>query len=993
MKRFLLSAAAVVALTAQAQVADAVAAGSLARACEMYRDQNFHGCLDQLQALDPSALTGAEAEHALLLRGQAWLRVDKAQARVVFADFLSRYPGSPLVAQARMGLADCAYGSDYARALELYDQVSAAALPPRMQNALAYRRAYCLMSVGRPAEALEAFAAVPAKSEYAQAALFYQGYILYSEGRYREAAPMLERAQTADEPGVMAPYYLAQIYYSEGQYAKALDCARRMLSAPRAAADAEWRPETERIVGECLYREGQTAEAVKYLQRYVAATANPQPSALYILGLDAYDNADTDAALRLLQPVAETEPSAMQQSALLIVGQCLMEQADYDAAILAFDKALRMDHDRDVQEAAYYNYVAARAGGGQVPFGSAVQTCQDFLKAFPESSHAPQVQEFIINSYLTENNYQAALDGINAMPSPSPATLAAKQQVLYILGARTLQADDPEAALALLDQARKLARYSKDTDREVSLLRSEASYRLGSYPEAEREARAYLASAPAKAQNRPVALYDLGYALFAQKKYPEAAKHFAAAIDTPDALGAETVADAWNRVADCLYYQSDFAAAQQAYQRAYQANPKAGDYALFQQALMQGYNRQFDQKLQLLTALRRDFPASPLIPDAMLEITECHIQMGQPDKAIAVYSELIDAYPATAQGRQAYVQMALTMLNSGNRSGAVEAYKKVITAHPTSDEAAYAAAELKRIAAADGTLPQYMEFLASVPSAPQIDADEAERLTFESAEQDYIENGRTERLSAYLRTYADGSQRAQALGYMLEAETDAGHEDAAYDLASEIVSRYPDSQLVENALQTMAETEMNRGMGHAALRSWKQLAQKAGSPSTQATARMGIMRTARELGDNDELLAAADAVLASSATGTDDHMEATYSRALALQRAGSHDEARAAWSTIAKQTGSLYGIKSAVALAQSLLDDGMLDQAEQEAQAATASGSQHTYWIGRAFIVLADVYTARGNDFKARQYLQSLRENYPGQEPDIFLMIDQRLSK
>jgi len=82
-----------------------------------------------------------------------------------------------------------------------------------------------------------------------------------------------------------------------------------------------------------------------------------------------------------------------------------------------------------------------------------------------------------------------------------------------------------------------------------------------------------------------------------------------------------------------------------------------------------------------------------------------------------------------------------------------------------------------------------------------------------------------------------------------------------------------------------------------------------------------------------------------------------------------------------------------VALAANQLENNDLDGAEKTALSVTNSGSQHAYWVARAFIVLADVYTARGNTYKAQQFLRSLRENYPGDEPDLILMIEQRLEK
>jgi len=992
MKRFIITVAAAIALSAvSAQVNSPSSIGTLVRAEKMYGDRNYHGCLDQLSTVDTQVLTPEGEQRVAYLRAMATVHIDKASARLMLEDFLVKYPNSAFAADVKMGVADCVYGSDYETALALYRQVNRNALTPARQAELDFRMAYCMMRTGKSDQALPLFASITGNRQLANAALFYQGYILFGKGDYTKAKLLLEGVSPA-APGNLAPVYLSQIYYFERDYTKALNCAKRFLSAPPKEADALQVAETKRIAGESLYHQGDIRAALPYLKEYVAAVEVPQPSALYILGVEAFNDGNYQQALEYLRPVTPLD-DAMGQSANLFVGQSLMKEADYNGAIIAFDKALNMDHDSQVKETAYYNYAVAHTMGGNVPFGSVVATFKNFLKAFPKSQYAPEVQEFVINSYITDNNYQAALDGINEMSAPSEATMAAKQQVLYVLGGRLLSAGETERALKLLDEAKTLARYNAETDREVALLRGEATYNLDDFLSSERELKRYLASAPATAENRPLALYDLGYTLFAQKKYAEAAKNFSTAIDRPGLLNADIVADAWNRLGDCFYYNSDFSAAAQAYQKAYDAHPESGDYALFQQALMKGYARDYAGKIALLTRLEKDFPASPLIPDALLETTESYIQQGNNARAIDVYRHLVDRYPNTAQGRQGYLQMALTMLNSGRRQEAIATYRQVISRYPTSEEATFAVAELKRISAADGTLPEYLEFLASVPDAPQVDPSEAEKLTFEAAEQDYIENAKSGRLEKYLSEYPAGSHRPQALSYMIESAEDAGDNDAAYSYAAEIIERHPDTSYAEDALRVVAEIDMEQGRGNAAMRAWEKMAEKASTPANLIYARMGMMRTARDIADFDRMLSASEAILASTAAGADDRNEATFSKALALSNKGRTAEAQALWKSIADRTDDLYGIKSAVALAASQLENKQLDAAEKTAESVTASGSQHAYWVARAFIILADVYTARGNDFKAKQYLQSLRDNYPGNEPDLILMIEQRLEK
>ena len=51
----------------------------------------------------------------------------------------------------------------------------------------------------------------------------------------------------------------------------------------------------------------------------------------------------------------------------------------------------------------------------------------------------------------------------------------------------------------------------------------------------------------------------------------------------------------------------------------------------------------------------------------------------------------------------------------------------------------------------------------------------------------------------------------------------------------------------------------------------------------------------------------------------------------------------------------------------------------------------HDYWLARGFILLSDLLRRKGDTFEADEYLLSLKQNYPGNEADIFRMIDDRL--
>lgn len=985
---FLAAATAVAILGSNAQINSPASDGYLARAAKMYENENYIGCLDQLTMIDRASLTEHDAVLAAFYRAAATVHTDKAYAATLLSEFLAGNQSSWLRDAAMLAYGDCFYGSDYARALKIYSTVNPKGLTPSLAADLLFRMGYSNLKLGQYAGAEEYFNKLSGSREYAGAARFYEGYIAYCKGDYSAAERILSNVDTSVAPGNMADFYLSQIYYRRGNYKRALKAAEATL-AMRGLSD-DFIAESYRIAGESEFELGNDDRSVKLLNSYMAMTDAPMPSALYILGLDAYNRGEYEKAAEYLQPVTLGN-DAMAQSAYLYLGLSCMRLDDYTAAAMAFNRALSLSYDNDVQETAYYNYAVASLQGGKVPFANTVSIFSDFLRLYPDSRYAPGVQEYVITSYLTDNNYDAALASINQMRNPSKETLAAKQRVLYALGNRALAEGSYAPALQYLAEASKLGGSNRALDNEVALSLGEALYRNGKYADAQTQVNNYLKRSAASSDNYPLALYDMGYILYASKKYDEGAAYFSKMLAAPGALSDNIIADAYNRLGDCRLNLRQYDMAEQAYDMAYDTAPAAGDYPIFQKALIQGYRRDHRQKIETLQILQKRFPASALIPDAMLEMTESYIQLADNGSALRVYRDLVKKYPNTAQGRQGYLQMALTLLNTGDRKGAVTAYKEVISRYPSSDEAVQAIEQMKRIASEDGNLRDFMAFVNSVEGAPAIDETEVEQISFETAEKAYLTQNSTAKLEEFAEEYPDSKLRPRALAYLTEGFLAGGDTQGAYEYASALVAQYPDNSLSQQALATKATIEEADAKGNLALETWQQLARIASSPQLLLKARMGILRNARLSGDNDLVIETADAVTSSAGVGDDDLTEARFSRGLALMRKGNARNARKELEAIASNTSNLYGLQSAYYLGESYFDAKDYSNAERWAQSVANADTQHQYWQARGFILLSDIYAANGDKFKARQYLEAVRDYYKGSEKDIFDMIRQRL--
>ncbi|MBD5285620.1 MAG: tetratricopeptide repeat protein [Bacteroides sp.] len=987
-KLIILPAAMLTALSGMSQINSPKPDGSLLRGELMLRDKTYYGTIDQISNVAPGSFSGSEQERAAIALAAAQLFAGNLQdARSLFEDFVVDYPISPACITARMGIADCDfYDGNYRRALNEYRAIDRAALNLSAGEDYTYRTSFCHLMLGDMDEAESGFDSLAGTARYRSAALFYKGYIEYANGAYAKAKTLFSDVDQSCPPGDMAPYYLAQIAYIDGDYQHALSMARQHMGDIKA-----FEPELRRIAGESLYNLGDESQAIEYLTKYVSETSDPQLSALYILGVSHYKEGQYAKAIETLDKVTGSD-DAMGQSAYLYIGQSYLKEGNANAAILALEKAYRMDYDKGVSETAFYNYAVARSQGGRTPFGSSVDMFEYFLKEYPNSHYADEVQEYLVTGYMTDNNYEKALASIQKIRRPSQSILNAKQRVLYTLGTRDLASGNASLALERFKEARAISGADRSIAAECNLWMGDCYYRLGKYADASKAYNDYLKAAGSTSPNKALAYYDLGYSRFAEKKYDAARKDFERVIASPGDLGTVMIADAYNRVGDCYYYGMQFGKAEQNYEQSYSLNPSTGDYAIYQKAMMKGLTRDYNGKIKLLDEMTESYPSSGLLPSALLEKAESYVALGRTGDAVSLYRELVKKYPTTSQGRNAYIQLAVTLQSQGKTGEAIDTYKKVISSYPTSEEARVASDDLKRILADAGRLNEYTSFIASVPNAPKFEISELDGLTFQAAEKAYLlDNSSVSRLKDYLDQYPGGRHEAQALNYLCEASMASGNEAEALKYAAMIVEKYPDSDAAEDALAVKGAVEYNSGDGEQALATFRQLEKRASVSRNIVAARLGIMRVSRDLGKYSDVVKAADGLLASESLPSSSRSEVVYSRALALANTGHGADAAKEWEGLAKNTDDLYGAKSAYYLGQYYLDGGQVKKARSVAEKLIDSNTPHSYWLARGYILLSDICKKQGDDFEAREYLKSLKENYPGTESDIFMMIDERL--
>lgn len=987
---------------------------------------------DQLRLLmlPPGGWLPADDERrAMFLNGVAMYGEGNPECVSALERFIYLYPDVPEVTDARLLVADWYFFDHrYSRALIAYSDIDFATLAPDVRDTCTYRRMLSMLKCGYDREAVPLIDELAAAGgKWSLPAVYYRAYTDYRAGDYNTAYTGFEQVARAlggepveagevSEDDVTPPtsrrrrggtrtvrsaravtpyvsdgmeplYYMTQIDYTRGKYREVVNNGQLLLDRRRVP---ELVPELWRIMGLSYFKLGEYDRARGLLESYVdSPELTPSADAVYALGAVEYAAGDYSTAAGHFASLTDMR-NDLAQGAYLYLGQCAAREGDENAAAIAFDKAARMSYDPAVSETAMYNYIAAQTRGGKIPFSSSISLYEQFLSDYPRSKYCAAVRENLANAYYNEQDYELALKSIDRIPSPSASVCLARQKILYQLGMQQLARGESRSAAISFEGAVDQRGGDPALATQASIWLGDALYDSGAYAAADR-AYARALKGGIKGENAALTTYNRAYALYMQDKFAEAATLFRTA-SSDKALSSSQRADAKVRLADCLYYAGDYAGAENIYDEALAAGQGDADYSAWRKALMRGLQGDNEGKIKGLTAFVKQRRESRWAPGALLELGHTYMQGGYRDKALSAWEQLVKDYPASPENRTASLLLARAYMENGRTTTAVSAYKRILASWPSGDEADAAHEALKRHYASTGQLDEYAAYLQTIPGGRTVKPDEMDTLTFEAAEAEYADDtSATTLLREYLTKYPRGRHTTTAMLYLMRSAAERGDYDEALSFAQAITGADSGSPMAIEALMTKAEIIETHfpARRKEALEAWRML-ERTGGPELAPEAWCGIMRTTS---DASERVAYARKVSATGGITATQAEQARLFEALGMLGGKENQQAEEILRNMSRNPATESGARSAVELGTHYLNTSRPSKAVEILSEFTDTGSPHSYWLARGFITLADAYHATGRKYLAVEYLKSLRDNYPGAEPDIHEAISSRLKK
>ena len=960
---------------------------------ELFSLKNYSGCIDKLEAYKQHSTDADLIQEADYMLVYSAYEQGRPNAVELLKDYLDVYPASRHVDEVNFLIGSAHFGrGEYQKAIFWFNESNIDMLSSEQQEAYCFRLAYSFLQTGDMERAYGYFARIEQiGTRYREASTYYVAYINYATGKYNNALVEFTRLKDLPDYKERSLYYITQIYFIQNKYEKVISEGKELLAS---YPDSENNSEVYRIMGNAYYHLENENQAINMLSKYVSSTSDPLRGDLYILGVCYYNKGNYSSTVNALGRTVR-ENDALSQNAYLYLGQSYLKLKDKNNARMAFEAAATSSFDKQVKEAAMYNYALLIHETAFTGFGESVTIFEEFLNDFPNSKYADKVNDYLVEVYLTTKNYQAALNSIDKIKHPSTKILEAKQDILFQLGTQAFTNMELDKSVDFFSRAISLGAYNLESRNDAYFWRGESYYRQGEYNKAISDYRTYLNNTRQRNTDMyALAHYNLGYSYFKLKEYGEALNRFRQYVNLESNQQAPAYADAYNRIGDCLFHNRQFAMAEENYTRAAQLQPSAGDYSVYQKGFLLGLQKDYKGKISVMDRLIREFPESQYVDDALFEKGRSYVLLDNNQAAAASFEQLMRDFPQSSLARKAGVQLGLIYFNDNQPEKAAEAYKSVISNYPGSEEAKVALQDLKSVYIELNDINSFAAYANTLGGNVRFEVSEQDSLTYLAAEKLFMRGdneGARRSLTNYLQTFPQGAFSSNANFYLASIAFAKKDLEEAKRLFS-LVLESGDTKFREESWARKAEIEYLDKDYASAMESFKHLQTVAENPENKEAAKLGLMRCAELTGQPQEALLAANDLLKEPKLSPEIMSEARYVRAKAYISLKQENKALADLKEISKDTRTIHGAEAKYLLAQLYYDNKDDKNAETVLMNFIENGTPHQYWLARGFILLADIYIRQGDDFQARQYLTSVQNNYKGDD-EIAAMIEDRLGK
>ncbi|PRD56853.1 tetratricopeptide repeat protein [Sphingobacterium gobiense] len=715
----------------------------------------------------------------------------------------------------------------------------------------------------------------------------------------------------------------------------------------------------------------------------------------YRISYLAYRAGEYPRATSILEKLETSD--AFYQGSLITLGHIALETGDKQRARDAFLKATRLDLDPVLKVDALFNYAKILYELDSAQVAQEVlreYIAQEYADSDPGAQKQESVETLSAEVLLGTSNFHAGVSMLESMSNRGEEGNATYQKATYYRALEFYNERAFENSISMFMRSEKFP-----IDVEMAALatywKAEAMYEVRKYKEAVENFSRFL-RLPA-ARNTEVynyANYGLAYAAFRNNSFGTAADYFERFLAMDGSSMEESVRhDVIARLGDSYLSMRNYNRANRYYDQLINSKAPNQDYALFQRGVIFGLQGDNETKLSILRSVVEQFPGSNYADDVAFEIPYTYFTTGDYDAAIEGLQRMIAQYPRSSYVPRALMTIGLVQYNKGETEAAKATFQKVVEQYAATDEAGQALRSIENIYLDQGDASSYIRYATST-NISNLSTAEQDNLAFQVAHSLFArgEYGpAVEAINAYFDKFPKPRQEKHARYIRGVSLYHTGHpNEALHDLniiLNDWTSKYTESTLLTAAALYLDLKEYNEAIVHL-----KKLELNSAYKANYSYAVTNLMICYFELGDLEQTVKYAKLVKSYDKSSKEEIAKAHLYSGRALLQEGNMESATKELNLAALKSQTAVGAEARYRVGQLQYENKEYDKAQETAFDVINNMAAHDYWVAKSFLLLADTYAVKGNSLQAKSTLQSVIENYEGDD-DVIPSAKRRLQK
>jgi TolA-binding protein len=938
------------------------------QALTLYNNEQFQAAQAIFQKVQNKTEDPETEANSAYYAANAAVRLNQYGADKLMENFVTEYPTSIKRNSAYADVAEYYFETGkYPYALKWYKKVDQNSLSRNELDKYNFNYGYALFSSNNKEQSKSYLNKVTTSPVYGSQAKYYLGYIAYQQDDYEGANQRFDEITDQKVLEEKLSYYQADLNFKLGKFEEAIALAKKQY--PKS--DRNEKSQLSKIIGESYFNLKQYDNAIPYLLEYNGQQGKWSNTDYYLLGYSYYKQGDYSNAIQQFNKIIGGDNS-VAQNAYYHLAECYLKLDKKPEALNAFRNASQMTFSEEIQKDAFLNYARLSYEIGNA-YENVSSVLTNYLDKYPKDEHREEIQELLVDSYITSKNFSGAMELLEN--NKSYASKETYQKVAFYYGLELYTATDYSGAITAFDKSLDNAE-NPTFEARASFWKGASAYNSNKYNEA---LEAYLYVKNNKFVRTIPEYEDLGYNIaytyFKIKEYTNAASFFETyASVTTD---VDKKHDAYLRLGDSYFVTSKYWPAIEAYNEALKGSGNEKDYAAFQKAISYGFVDRAETKVEELNAFISRYPNSTLKDDVLFELGGTYVRSNKETEGMRIYDKLINEYSGSSLVPKAIVRQGLVYYNSNRSEEALSKFKTVVRDYPNTQEAIQSVATAKLIYVDLGRVDEYAAWVRGLDFV-EITDGELDNATYESANQKYIE-GNTDAairgFEKYIKEFPKGIHSLNANFNLAQLYYGKDEKDNALVNYKNVIAR-GSSEYSEQSLTRVCEIYTNRNDYETAIPYLEELERTANIQQNKTFAQSNLMKGYYNKRNYSKTIAYADKVLATSKI--DNRIKSDAQIMIARSAIQTNDVAKAK-----DAYAKVLPIATGEIAAEALYYDAYFKNKENDYEGSNESVQKlakdyaaYKEWGGKGLIIMAKNFDELGDAYQATYILDSVIANF-----------------